>query len=77
MISRDAPEPPYEQVAAHIRGQIEHGELAPGDRLPSLLQLAATYDVAVSTIRKAVNVLKAEGLITGRPGWGMFVSGNG
>lgn len=75
MIRRDAPQPPYEQLAAIIRGQVERGDLTPGDRIPPLLELAATYGVAASTVRKAVNVLKAEGLITGRPGWGMFVAG--
>jgi GntR family transcriptional regulator len=74
MISRDAPQPPYEQLAAIIRGQVESGELKPGDRVPPILDLAATYGVSASTVRKAVRVLKDEGLITGRAGWGMFVA---
>jgi DNA-binding GntR family transcriptional regulator len=73
MISRDAPQPPYEQLAGIIRGQIERGELKAGDRIPPILELAGTYGVAASTVRKSIRLLKAEGVIEGRPGWGMFV----
>ena len=74
MINRDAPDPPYLQLAAIIRDRIRSGELAPGSRLPTILELSGTYDVAASTVRKAITTLKSEALVTGRPGWGMFVA---
>jgi GntR family transcriptional regulator len=75
VITRGTPIPPYLQLAGIIRGQIESGDLAPGQQLPSALKLASTYQVAVPTVRKALAVLKDEGLITGVPGYGVFVAG--
>ena len=74
MITRGTPVPPYRQLAAILRGQIESGELAPGAQLPSAVTLAATYEVAVPTVRKAVDLLKSEGLVTGVAGYGVFVA---
>jgi GntR family transcriptional regulator len=61
-------------LAAIIRGQIESGDLAPGQQLPSIVTLAADYEIAVPTVRKAISLLKAEGLITGVAGYGTFVA---
>jgi len=74
MISRDRPVPPYLQLAAIIRGRVERGELAPGTRLPSILAMAAEYDVSVPTVRKALTLLKGEGLVVGVAGYGTFIS---
>jgi GntR family transcriptional regulator len=51
-----------EQIAASLRTQIQRGELQPGDRLPSMEQLARDYSVNRQTARQALNQLKAEGL---------------
>jgi GntR family transcriptional regulator len=75
VITRGTPVPPYKQLAAILRGQIERGELAPGAQLPSALGLSETYQVAVPTARKAVSVLKNEGLVIGVAGYGVFVAG--
>lgn len=74
VITRGTPVPPYRQLAAIIRGQIESGELAPGQQLPSVITLAADYQIAVPTVRKAISLLKAEGLVTGVAGYGTFVA---
>jgi DNA-binding GntR family transcriptional regulator len=74
VITRGTPVPPWRQLAAILRGQIEAGELAPGQQLPSAMQLAERYEVAVPTVRKALNLLKAEGLIVGVAGYGTFVA---
>ena len=74
MITRGTPVPPYRQLAAIIRGQIESGELTPGQQLPSVINLAAEYDIAVPTVRKAISLLKDEGLVTGVAGYGTFVA---
>ncbi len=73
MITRGTPVPPYRQLAAIIRGQIESRELAPGQQIPSVIKLAEEYDIAVPTVRKAISLLKAEGLVTGVAGYGTFV----
>lgn len=74
MINRDRPVPPYRQLAAIIRGRVQSGELAPGARLPAILAMAAEYQVSVPTVRKALALLKDEGLVTGVGGYGTFVS---
>lgn len=59
----------YEQLADLLRAQIAAGELAAGARLPSEEQLAQRYGLARDTVRRAVTVLRHEGLITVRHGY--------
>lgn len=66
--------PYYAQIAADIRAQIEQGVLKPGDRLPSIAQLRERYGVSASVIQWATVMLKAEGLVVGQPGKGVFVT---
>jgi GntR family transcriptional regulator len=73
MITRGTPVPPYRQLAAILRDKIASGELAPGQQLPSVITLAADYQIAVPTVRKAIGLLKNEGLVTGVAGYGTFV----
>ena len=73
-IRRGASEPPWRQLAAILREQIASGELPAGERIPSILALAETYGVAPVTVRKALDKLKADGLIVTQPGWGTFVA---
>jgi GntR family transcriptional regulator len=72
MIEREGPVAPWRQLAALLRERIESGELAPGARLPSITSLAQEYDLAVTTVQKAVAALKDEGLIVTSP-MGTFV----
>jgi len=64
---------PYQQIADALRAQIELGELAPGDQLPSIPALTSEYDVSIGTARSALAVLKADGLIVTRQGRGSHV----
>jgi GntR family transcriptional regulator len=73
-LDHDAAEPQWRQLAATLRAQIESGELAPGDRLPSILTLSQEYEVASVTVRKALNSLKQDGLISAASGWRTFVT---
>lgn len=73
MLRRDGPVPLSRQLAAILRNMIESGELAPGAKLPPILTLASKYDIAPVTVRKALDILKAEGLIEGSSGLGTFV----
>jgi DNA-binding GntR family transcriptional regulator len=57
-----------EQIASELREQIESGELAPGDVLPSDTELAVRFDVSKPTITKARAMLVALGLVASRAG---------
>jgi GntR family transcriptional regulator len=61
------------QVAAALRDEIASGTPAPGDRLPSIRQLADRFKVAPMTAQNAIEVLRSEGLIYTSPGRGSFV----
>lgn len=65
--------PKYEQVASAIRDQIKNGQLQPGDQLPTTQGLIEMYRVSYGSVRTALLILKAEGLIEGRQGEGVFV----
>lgn len=65
--------PKWERLADAIREQIRTGKLQPGDKLPSITELKAIYGVSYGPVRTAMIVLKAEGLIEGVPGEGVYV----
>jgi GntR family transcriptional regulator len=63
----------YEQISDDLRAQISAGQLRPGDRLPSEEQLKEIHGTSAPTVRQALDVLLAEGLIDKRHGRGTFV----
>ncbi len=63
----------YRQVADHIRAQMGHGLLRPGDRLPSVRRLAATLRMSVSTVVQGYALLQDERVIESRPQSGFYV----
>lgn len=64
---------PYRRIVADLRADISTGRRGPGDRLPSEHDLADEYGASRPTVRRAIAVLKAEGLIISEQGRGMFV----
>ncbi|MFE3057112.1 GntR family transcriptional regulator [Nocardia sp. NPDC059239] len=54
----------YRDVAANLRDAISQGEYSPGTTLPKQEELAERYGVNIKTIRQAVGMLEAEGLVT-------------
>jgi GntR family transcriptional regulator len=69
--------PLYQQLADLLAGQIERGELPPGQPLPSELHLQQTYDVSRGTVRMAMRVLRERRLITTVQARGSFVAEHG
>ncbi len=67
----------FESIAAYYRDRILSGELEPGDKLPSIGQMREQFNVSYGTIRSAVLILKAEKLIAGESGVGVFVCRTG
>jgi GntR family transcriptional regulator len=68
------PGPTYRRLADTLRGLIEMGELRGGDALPSERDLAAATGCSRVTVRKAFDMLGAEGLVARRQGAGSFVA---
>ncbi|MGG3283299.1 FadR/GntR family transcriptional regulator [Paenibacillus solani] len=63
----------HEIVGEHLLQQIREGQLEPGQKLPSVVELAEAYGVGRSTIREAVSALKAMGWVDVRQGGGTYV----
>ncbi|WP_030218191.1 GntR family transcriptional regulator [Streptomyces bikiniensis] len=73
-IDHRAPEPPYRQIAADLATEIERGDLPPGRPLPSEKALTELYGVARETARRALSVLREQGLIYTVTGRGSYVT---
>lgn len=71
----DDPRPSYRQVADQLRAAINEGALAAGDQLRTQKELADDYGVSVETVKRALEVLRREGLILSRQGKGSYVRG--
>ena len=73
VLSNSTSLPMNEQIKEQIKAQILSGELAEGEKLPSLRRLAADLKISVLTTTRAYNELEAEGYITSQQGKGFFV----
>jgi GntR family transcriptional regulator/MocR family aminotransferase len=67
--------PVYQQIADHIRGEIDAGALRPGTRLPTIRALAADLGVNRDTVSLAYEALSGAGLLESVVGRGTFVRG--
>ena len=68
-----AAEPMYRQIADDLRRKIEFGELLPGGRLPTEIELMEQYEASRNTVRDAIKLLTTRNLVETRPGQGTFV----
>ncbi len=66
--------PIYLQIVSEIKKQIVSGKLIPGERIPSVRELALTYKVNPNTMQKALIELEENGLIKTERTNGKFVT---
>src|SRR5690348_5571546 len=66
--------PLYEQIKMLLTNSLVAGEWKPGEAIPSEMDLAARYHVSQGTVRKAIEELAAESILTRRQGKGTFVA---
>lgn len=66
--------PMYRAIVRALAEDIRSGALPPGTRLPTQRDLAHSLNVALSTVTRAYNSAKAQGLISGQVGRGSFVA---
>lgn len=64
----------YPQIVERIQAGIISGQYAPGDRIPSVRELAADLEVNPNTVFRAYEILQDQGLIFPRKGLGLYVS---
>ncbi|NLB18400.1 MAG: FadR family transcriptional regulator [Syntrophomonadaceae bacterium] len=64
----------YEEIIDQLRELINTGTYNPGDKLPSEREMAQMLGVSRASVREAVVVLQALGILVVRPGEGTFVS---
>ena len=66
--------PIYVQIMNRVREAIAAGELRPGDRVPSVREMAQQFEVNPNTMQRALNELEREGLLESERTAGRFVT---
>lgn len=66
--------PIYVQIMNKVRDAIASGELSPGDRVASVRDLAAAFEVNPNTMQRALTELEREGLLVSERTMGRFVT---
>ncbi|QEH32571.1 HTH-type transcriptional repressor YtrA [Aquisphaera giovannonii] len=66
--------PIYQQLVRQVREGVARGDLKAGGQLPSVRQMARDLVVNPNTVARAYAELEREGLVTNRPGRGVFVA---
>lgn len=67
-----AAEPPYRQLAAILRAQVERGDYGANNPLPSERTLMERYGLARTTVRRAIDLLVDEGCVYRAHGRGTY-----
>ncbi len=65
----------YRQIADELRDRVVAGRYGAGRVLPSEADLGQEFDASRVTVRKALEVLRDQGLVAARQGFGWFVAG--
>ncbi|MFC1661982.1 GntR family transcriptional regulator [Gemmatimonadota bacterium] len=66
--------PLYRQIIESVKFAIARGDLAPGDRLPTVRQLAVDLEVNPNTVIRAYREMEIEGVLDPQQGSGTFVT---
>ncbi|MFF9785758.1 GntR family transcriptional regulator [Streptomyces nigrescens] len=69
-------QPKYQHVLDQLREAIRRGDYGAAEPLPTEPELAKQHNVSLMTLRKALEMLKIEGVVEGRKGSGNYVRGN-
>ncbi|WP_414504023.1 GntR family transcriptional regulator [Streptomyces sp. NEAU-L66] len=73
-VDTTGPVPPYEQIRAQLAALVATGQLAEGERLPTVRQLATDLGLAPGTVARAYRELETAKLIHTRRGAGTRVA---
>ena len=67
-------DPIYRQLVDQVRRLVAGGQLAPGDSMPSVREIAQALALNPMTVSKAYGLLEMEGVLARRRGLGMVVA---
>jgi GntR family transcriptional regulator len=73
-IATGSAEPIYRQLVEQVRRLVAGGQLAPGDEMPSVREIAQALALNPMTVSKAYGLLEMEGVLARRRGLGMVVA---
>lgn len=73
-IGTGSSEPIYRQLIDQARRLVAGGQLAPGDAMPSVRDIAQALALNPMTVSKAYGILEMEGVLSRRRGIGMIVA---
>lgn len=73
-LNRHSPIPLYYQLQEILKQDLESGRWKPGHLIPSESELAATFGISRTVIRKALDILEADGQVSRVKGKGTVVS---
>jgi Transcriptional regulators containing a DNA-binding HTH domain and an aminotransferase domain (MocR family) and their eukaryotic orthologs len=65
----------YQKLASFVQEAVRSGLLRPGDRLPTVRELASRLGVSITTVVSAYSALREDGVVQGEVGRGTFVRG--
>ena len=63
----------YMQVYLDLKDQIAGGDFQRGTQIPTEKELMSHYGISITTLRRAINILCQEGLLTKKQGSGTYV----
>lgn len=64
----------HEEIMEQLQARIRSGEWKPGERLPTMQQLASQYGLSRTAVREALRLLESRRIVSIEHGRGMFVS---
>lgn len=73
-VQPSSPEPIYRQIVEQLRRLIAGGQLAAGDALPSVREVAGFHAINPMTVSRAYSLAEADGLLERQRGKGMVVA---
>ncbi|MEO7854381.1 MAG: UTRA domain-containing protein, partial [Rubrivivax sp.] len=72
--AREVPAAPYARIKQHLKDELSTGRWPPGAPMPSDAELVAQFGVSRMTVTRALNELRADGLIERVQGVGTFAA---
>lgn len=73
MLDKDSPVPFYRQIADRVLAGLSSGAIRPGDRLPTIREMAVNLEVNPNTVVKAYSHLEMLGVLDSQQGSGVYV----